>query len=147
MDDPKDTKLTGVEAEADKTDATNVDAAGAVMETDYNANTILAATADDTPVTLTVGEQTIVGRKTGGNIAALTATEVRTIISVEENADATDAANVASSIAGADGKATPVDADSIGLIDSEASSALKELTLTNLTAYLKTYFDTIYTAI
>jgi hypothetical protein len=88
------TKLDGIEAGADVTDATNVDAAGAVMNADYNAQTILAATADNTPAPLTVGEATIVGRATGGNIAALTATQVRTIINVENGADVTDATNV-----------------------------------------------------
>jgi hypothetical protein len=48
------TKLDGIEALADVTDATNVNAAGAVMEADYNAQTILAATADNTPAALTV---------------------------------------------------------------------------------------------
>ena len=38
----------------------------------YNANTILAATSDDTPVAVTVAEQRIIGRQTSGNIAALT---------------------------------------------------------------------------
>ena len=61
----------------------------------FNANTIIAADADDTPAALTVDEQTIVGRITGGVIDALTATEVRTLLSVEENADVTDATNVA----------------------------------------------------
>lgn len=65
------TKLDGVEASADVTDATNVNAAGAVMEVDYNVHSILFATTDDTPVVLTVGEQTLVGRLTGGNIAAI----------------------------------------------------------------------------
>ncbi len=37
----------------------------------FDANTILYATTDDTPVALTISEQTIVGRKTGGNIEAL----------------------------------------------------------------------------
>jgi len=37
----------------------------------YDANTVLAATADNTPVALTVGEQTLVGRVSGGNIAAI----------------------------------------------------------------------------
>jgi hypothetical protein len=37
----------------------------------FNAHTVLAATTDDTPAALTVGEQTVVGRATGGNIAAL----------------------------------------------------------------------------
>ena len=46
----------------------------------FNAQTILAATADDTPAALTVGEQTIVGRKTGGNIAALTAAEAMNVL-------------------------------------------------------------------
>ena len=38
----------------------------------YDANTILAATSDDTPVAVTVAEQRIIGRQTSGNIAALT---------------------------------------------------------------------------
>ena len=37
----------------------------------FNAHTIIYATADNTPVALTVGEQTVVGRQTGGNIAAI----------------------------------------------------------------------------
>lgn len=86
--DAEESKLSGIEASADVTDATNVNAAGAVMETDYNAHTILAATADDTPAALTVGEQTLVGRITEGNIAALSATQVRTLLNVEDGATA-----------------------------------------------------------
>lgn len=41
-------------------------------------------------------------------------------------------------------KTTPVDADSVALVDSEASNAPKRVTGTNLKAYLKTYFDTLY---
>jgi hypothetical protein len=37
----------------------------------YNANTILAANSDDTPAALEITEQTVVGRVTSGNIAAL----------------------------------------------------------------------------
>ncbi len=37
----------------------------------YDAHTILYATSDNTPTALTVGEQTVVGRATGGNISAL----------------------------------------------------------------------------
>jgi hypothetical protein len=43
-----------------------------VTKASYNAHTILYATTDDTPAALTVGEATVVGRATGGNIAALT---------------------------------------------------------------------------
>jgi hypothetical protein len=45
----------------------------------FNAYTILMATLDNTPVALTVGEQTILGRITGGAIAALTGAQIRTI--------------------------------------------------------------------
>jgi len=87
--------LINVEDGADVTGADNVNSAGAVMESDYNANTVLAATSDNTPVTLTVGEQTLVGRITSGNIVALTPTQIRTLINVENGADVTDATNVA----------------------------------------------------
>ncbi len=43
-------------------------------------------------------------------------------------------------------KTTPVDADELPLVDSAASNVLKKLTGTNLKAYLKTYFDTLYAA-
>lgn len=39
---------------------------------DFDANTILAATVDNTPAAVTVPEQTLVGRVTGGNVGALT---------------------------------------------------------------------------
>lgn len=44
----------------------------------------------------------------------------------------------------ASSKATPVDADELGLVDSAASNVLKKLTWANLKATLKTYFDTLY---
>ena len=42
-----------------------------VMESDFNVNTILAATVDDTPAALSVGEETVVGCRTGGAIATI----------------------------------------------------------------------------
>lgn len=42
----------------------------------YDAHTIIAATSDNTPAALAVAEQTLVGRVTGGNIAALTVAEI-----------------------------------------------------------------------
>ena len=65
-------------------DGTTLD--GAVLESDYNAQTILAATTDNTPAALTVGEQTLVGRITSGNVAALSATQVRTLLNVADGA-------------------------------------------------------------
>lgn len=46
----------------------------------FNANTVLLATADNTPVATTMAEQTLVGRVTGGNPATLTANEALGII-------------------------------------------------------------------
>jgi len=91
-------KVDGIEENADVTDSSNVDSSGAVMETDYNANTILAATSDDTPLPLTIPEQTLVGRITSGDIDALTVSEAQTLLNVEDGADVTDATNVASAL-------------------------------------------------
>lgn len=46
----------------------------------FDANTILAANTDDTPVALTISENTIVGRKTGGNIASLSIADILDMI-------------------------------------------------------------------
>jgi hypothetical protein len=51
---------------------------------------------------------------------------------------------MADAIDAATGKATPVDADAVPLIDSAASNALKKVTWANIKATLKTYFDTLY---
>ena len=82
--------LINVEDGADVTDATNVDSAGAVMEADFNAHTILYATSDNTPEALTVAEQRLVGRKTGGNIAALSPAEAMNVIWVSAPASKAD---------------------------------------------------------
>jgi hypothetical protein len=119
-------------------------AGGGVQESDFNAHTILQATSDDTPVPITIAEQRIIGRITAGNIKALTAAEVLTLIAVEAGADVTDAENVASTIFGAASKTTPVNADTLGITDSDASNALKKVTWANVKATLKTYFDTLY---
>jgi len=123
---------------------------GVVLDDDFDAHTILRATADDTPVALTIAEERMLGRLSGGNITGLSTTEIRTLINVEDNADVTDADNIASSIVGVAGKTTPIDADSFGLIDSADSNSLKELTLANLKiAILKATYPIgcIYTTI
>ncbi len=54
----------------------------AILKTLFDAQTLLRAIADDTPVALTVGEQTLVGRITAGDIAALTPAQVRTLLAL-----------------------------------------------------------------
>ncbi len=51
-----------------------------VFQSLFDANTILQATADNTPVAITIAEQRILGRITGGNITALTAAQIRTLL-------------------------------------------------------------------
>lgn len=54
----------------------------------YDANSILAADTDDTPTARAIDEDRIVGRQAGGNIGALTATQVRAILAILEDAAA-----------------------------------------------------------
>lgn len=46
----------------------------------YDANTVLYSTADNTPLALTVGASTFVGRKAAGDISAITANETLAIL-------------------------------------------------------------------
>lgn len=54
--------------------------AGYVLKSTFDANTILIANSDDTPVALSVGASTIVGRGATGGIAALSAGDARTVL-------------------------------------------------------------------
>lgn len=65
-------------AQSQVTDLTT-DLAAKVAKSLFDANTILAATSDDTPAAVTVAEQRVVGRITGGNIAALTPAQLLTM--------------------------------------------------------------------
>lgn len=75
-----------------------------------------------------------------------TATEKNKLTGIETNADVTDEVNVGSSIHGATAKTTPVDADTMPLIDSAASNVLKKVTWANIKATIKAYTDTLYAA-
>jgi hypothetical protein len=137
-------KLNGIEAGADVTDSTNVNAAGAVMESDYSPShsILVQQSGTGSPSSLSIGNNTLVGRLSGGGSAIddLSASQVRTLLNVEDGADVTDAANVASVIHAATSKTTPVDADEIPIADSAASFGLKKLTFANLKAALNTLY-------
>jgi hypothetical protein len=71
-----------------------------IAKTLFDAYTILMATTDDTPVALTVAAQTLVGRITGGAIAALSIAQILTLLSITAaGAALIDDANAAAQIA------------------------------------------------
>ncbi len=63
-----------------------ISAADYVAKTLFDANTILKADTDDTPVALTVAEQRLVGRITSGNIDDLTGAQALTILTGQAGA-------------------------------------------------------------
>lgn len=58
-----------------------------------------------------------------------------------------EATDIAAAIQAAAAKTTPVDADTVGLVDSADSNLLKQLSWANIKATLKDFFDTIYSAV
>lgn len=114
----------------------NAGAAGAVMETDYNAHGVLVANSNNNPVNLTINTNTVLGRLTG-NISALSGSEIRTIINVEDGADVTDATNVAA--AGAVMESDTTTASMSFVVDEDtmsSDSATKVPTQQSVKAYV-----------
>src|SRR4051812_16023614 len=60
--------------------ALGINLTAVVLKSIYDANTILIATADNTPIALTIGASTFVGRKAAGDIVALTASEAAALL-------------------------------------------------------------------
>jgi len=123
-------KLDGIETLADVTDTANVDAAGAVMESDFDAQTILLAVADDTPLPITIAASSFVGRKAAGDAGTMTVAEALTLLNVEAGADVTDAANVRAAGASmryetAVGQGALAAAGQVVLVDSSGSEQYK----------------------
>ncbi len=81
-----------------------------------------------------------------GNAGTATALQTGRTIDGQTFDGTADITVIAPGTHAATSKTTPVDADELPLIDSAASNVLKKLTGTNLKAYLKAYFDTIYAA-
>lgn len=92
-------------------------------------------------------DQTDAVQDVAGLVGSISASSLRTALNVEDGADVTDSVNVGSVNAAATSKTTPIDADSFPIVDSAASNVIKRVTFTNLKAFLKTYFDTLYQAV
>lgn len=67
------------------TEVTNV----AIAKTTVDAQSVLGGVSDNTPVAIAVAEQRLVGRITSGNITALDAAQILTLIGVTSGADVT----------------------------------------------------------
>ena len=115
-----------------------------IVERNATAFELVQMVTDTFFTGLAVGIHNSMGGLNDGDYKHLTAAEKTLFDTIEENADVTDAVNIASSIVGVAGKTTPADADTIPIIDSAASNVLKKLTWANVKATLKTYFDTLY---
>jgi hypothetical protein len=100
----------------------------------------VAITTDAATDTVTIGT-TAATTSVAGHMSAADKTKLD---GISASADVTSATNVGSAIHGATTKTTPVDADTMPLIDSAASNVLKKVTWANIKATLKTYFDTLY---
>lgn len=144
------TKLDGVAAGAEvnqNTFATVAVSGQASVSADAKQGTLtlangtgVAITTDAATDTVTIGT-TAATTSVAGHMSAADKTKLD---GISASADVTSATNVGSAIHGATAKTTPVDADTMPLIDSAASNVLKKVTWANIKATLKTYFDTLY---
>lgn len=101
----------------------------------------------DTPSGAGTGDVVGPSSATNNNFAAFDTTTGKLIKDSGSKASdfAAETANtIGTLINGASAKATPIDADIVGYVDTEASNIIKKLTWTNVKAFLKTYFDTLY---
>ena len=91
--DADHTKLNAIEASADVTDATNVTAAGALMDSEVTSLALIKSlTAADISGSLSAAAIVSLG----ATIVSGSATQIRAQINVEDNADVTDTSNVTS---------------------------------------------------
>ncbi|MFE7745357.1 hypothetical protein [Nocardia sp. NPDC057455] len=127
---------TGNLASLTTTDKSNLVAAINEVQSEVGGGgaTNLAATLSSTQTVITsdTGTDATIPAVDGTNAGVMTPTMKSKLDGIETAADVTDAGNVGSSIHGVSTKATPVNADAIPLIDSEASNVLKKITYQNL---------------
>lgn len=93
------------------------------------------------------GAQVNPGNATPSSAGLMSASDKSKLDGIATGANVTDTTTVGSAIHGSSAKTAPVDADTVALIDSAASNALKKLSWSNIKATLKSYFDTLYATV
>jgi hypothetical protein len=91
-----------------------------------------------------IGSATTATTQSTGDNSTKVATTAYTDNGLAAKQDTLTAANFGSFSNGLTAKTTPVNADSMNLVDSAASNVEKKVTWANIKATLKTYFDTLY---
>ena len=121
------TKLDGIEAGADVTDAANVNAAGAVMESDYSpAHSVLAQqSGTGSPSAVTLGTNSLLGRASGAgtSIQGLSAAQARALLNVEDGATADQTDNeILTAWENASGRSATIDGLKLDSIEPNATA-------------------------
>lgn len=99
--------------------------AGAITGALWDANSVIVAVSDDTPVAQVIGEGEVLGRASGGDIGALTAAQLRTILNVENGATADQsAAEILTALQGVDGTGSGLDADTVDGVEAAALATI-----------------------
>lgn len=132
------------------------------LQTNANNNYIFGNTCKSVPAPIHIEDSTCTGNKIDYNDLTASSASIEdagtgTIIGfnyysggslhVPSGLAAETTTTIGTLINGATSKATPVDADQLGLVDSAGSNILKQLSWANLKATVKTYFDTLYQAL
>ena len=93
---------------------------GVIMDDLFNAQTVLGATADNTPAAITMAEQTLLGRVTGGNVAAIAVSIADNAIVQMDDADAASGQYTVFTANAIEGKAA---ADALAGLSGSAAAA------------------------
>ena len=93
-----------------------------VLESLFDAQSVLAATADNTPAALTLAEQTVVGRLTGGNIAAVSLGIADNNVVQIDQADAADNDYAKFTAAGLEGRSCTEVKQDLDLEDADINT-------------------------
>ncbi len=88
--------------------------AGSITGALWDAQSVVTAVTDDNPTAQIIGEDQVLGRVTGGDITALTAAQLRTIVNVEDGATADQTpAEILADLLTVDGAGSGLDADTL----------------------------------